>query len=340
MSGAVKPGALRRGSTLAVVTPASAAKAELVRAGIDCLEGLGYRTKLMPHALDRGPLYYAGTAEARAGDLMAAFADKAIDGIVCTRGGWGSAELLPLLDAAVVRANPKVFVGYSDHTSLHTWLAREAGLVTFYGPMAAADFGRADGFDRASWGHAVGGDSEWALTASDGLRVLRAGVAEGTLAGGCIAILAEGLGTPYAMLPATVDASPQRASSPGTPDASPQRASSPGIPDAPRVLFLEDIGTKPYQWDRMLLHLRYAGMLEQVSGIVFGDMRQCVAAEEDALLEAAILHALRDFAGPIAIGLRSGHVDTPNVTVPLGVRVRLDLREGPRLEFLEAAVEG
>ncbi len=312
MNGAVKPGALRRGSTLAVVTPASAAKVELVRAGMERLEGLGYRTKLMPHALDRGPLYYAGTAEARADDLMAAFADKAIDGIVCTRGGWGSAELLPRLDASVVRANSKVFVGYSDHTSIHIWLAREAGLVTFYGPMVAADFGRADGFDRASWGHAVGGDSEWALTASDGLRVLRAGVAEGTLAGGCISILAEGLGTPYAMLPAT----------------------------APRVLFLEDIGTKPYQWDRMLLHLRYAGMLEQVSGIVFGDMRQCVAAEEDALLEAAILHALRDFAGPIAIGLRSGHVEPPNVTVPLGVRVRLDLRDadGARLEFLEGAV--
>ena len=92
-------------------------------------------------------------------------------------------------------------------------------------------------------------------------------------------------------------------------------------------LFLEDIGTKPYQWDRMLLHLRYAGMLENVSGIVFGDMKQCVTPEEEALLEQAILHALRDFAGPIAIGLRSGHVDAPNVTVPLGVQVRLDLSE-------------
>jgi muramoyltetrapeptide carboxypeptidase len=178
--------------------------------------------------------------------------------------------------------------------------------------MVAADFGRADGVDGASWEHAVGGDAGWSLTASDGLRVLRAGVAEGAIAGGCISIFAEALGTPYAMLPAA----------------------------GSRILFLEDIGTKPYQWDRMLLHLRYAGMLENVSGIVFGDMRQCVAAEEDALLEAAILHALRDFAGPIAIGLRSGHVDTPNVTVPLGVRVRLDLGdpEDPRLEFLDNAV--
>ena len=315
LSGVLRARALKAGATLAVVSPASATKAELVQAGMECLRGLGYKTVLMPHALDRGPLYYAGTAEQRAGDLMAAFADPEIDGIICTRGGWGSAELLPLLDAAVVRASPKMFVGYSDHTSLHVWLAREAGLVTFYGSMVAADFARADGFDEFSWGSALGGAAAWSLGAADGLRVLRAGVVEGTFTGGCLSIFAEALGTPYAALPASAD--------------------------APRVLFLEDIGTKPYQWDRMLLHLRYAGMLEQVRGIVFGDMRQCVAPEVDALLEEAILHALEDFAGPIAIGLRSGHVDTPNITVPLGVKVRLDLRdaEAPRLEFLEAAVE-
>ena len=311
----VRPAALRAGSTLAVVSPASATKPELVQAGMDCLHGFGYKTVLMSHALDCGPLYYAGTVEQRVGDLHAAFADTAIDGIVCTRGGWGSAELLPHLDAELVRANPKVFVGYSDHTALHVWLAREAGLVTFHGPMVAADFARAQGFDRASWTHAMGGDAGWALTASDGLRVLRPGVAEGTLAGGCLSILAEGLGTPYAMLPASAQ--------------------------GPRILFFEDIGTKPYQWDRMLLHLRYAGLMEHVSGIVFGEMRQCVAKEEVPLLEAAVRHALADFAGPIAIGLRSGHVEGANVTLPLGVRVRLELgeKDGARLEFLEAAVE-
>jgi muramoyltetrapeptide carboxypeptidase len=269
---------------------------------------------LYPHALDRGPLYYAGTLEQRAGDLMAAFADPAIDGILCTRGGWGSAELLPHLDLGVIRANPKVFVGYSDHTSLHVWLAREANLVTFYAPMVASDFARPQGFDAASWQYAFGGDSGWSVTAADGLRVLRPGAAEGTLGGGCLSIFAEALGTPYAPLPASGD--------------------------APRVLFLEDIGTKPYQWDRMLLHLRYAGMLDHVSGIVFGEMQQCVAADEMDRLEQAILHALRDFDGPIAIGLRSGHVDTPNITLPLGVRVRLDLvaAENPRMDFLEAAV--
>jgi muramoyltetrapeptide carboxypeptidase len=312
----MKPPALQVGATLAVVSPASAAKAELVQAGIESLHQLGYKTKVFPHALTRGPLYYAGTAEQRAGDVMAAFADAGVDGIVCTRGGWGSAELLPLLDAGVIRANPKVFVGYSDHTSLHVWLARETGLISFYAPMVAADFARADGFDAGSWNHAMSGDAGWSLGAGDGLRVLRGGVAEGTIAGGCLSIYAEALGTPYAALPASVD--------------------------APRVLFLEDIGTKPYQWDRMLLHLRYAGMLEHVSGIVFGDMRQCVPVEDEALLERALLHALRDFAGPIAIGLRSGHVDAPNITLPLGVNVRLDLSEGenPRIDFLEAAVRG
>ena len=309
----IKPRALKSGATIAIVSPASAAKAERVHAGAARLQKMGYRAQVMPHALDRGPLYYAGTAADRAADLMAAFADPKVDAIVCARGGWGSAELLPLLDAGVVRANPKIFAGYSDHSSLHIWLAREAGLVTFHAPMAAADFSRENGVDLASWNHAMCGDAAWSLGAGDGLRVLRPGVAEGTIAGGCISILAESLGTPYAMLPADSD--------------------------APRILFLEDAGERPYKWDRMLLHLRYAGMLENVTGIVFGDMEQSVVPEEKVLLEKAILHALGDFAGPIAIGLRSGHVDAPNVTLPLGVRARLDLSiaESPRLEFLEAA---
>ncbi len=312
MSALIRPPALKPGATLAIVSPASTPKQELVKAGIDSLHGLGYCTVLYPHALDRGPLYYAGAVQQRVDDLHAAFADPAIDGIICTRGGWGSAELLPHLDARLIRANPKVFIGYSDHTSLHVWLAREAGMVSFYGPMVSADFARPNGCDATSWNHALSGYADWSLTSADGLRILQPGLAEGTLAGGCISIFAEALGTPYTPLPARQD--------------------------EPHILFLEDIGTKPYKWDRFLLHLRYAGMFDHVTGVVFGDMRQCVQPEEDALLEQAILHALRDFKGPIAIGLRSGHVDAPNITLPLGVRVRVDLNntDDPRMEFLEA----
>lgn len=306
----MKPAALRPGAMLAVLSPASTPKPELVHRGISRLQELGYRTVLGKHALDRGPLYYAGTLEHRLEDLHAAFADPSIDGILCTRGGWGSAELLPRLDAALIRSNPKAFIGYSDHTALHGWLHQEANLISFYGPMVAADFANDHGVDEVSWTHCFGGDGAWSLGARDGLRVLRAGVAEGRLQGGCLSILAESLGTPYA----------------------PQIADS--------ILFLEDIGTKPYQWDRMLLHLRYSGMLKGVRGIVFGDMSQCVAAEEKDYLERAILHSLHDFDGPIAIGLRSGHVDAPNVTLPLGIPVKLDLADAgnPQMHFLEAAV--
>jgi muramoyltetrapeptide carboxypeptidase len=274
------------------------------------LQELGYRTVLGAHALASGPLYYAGTLEQRLSDLHAAFADPSIAGIVCTRGGWGSAELLPHLDAALIRANPKAFIGYSDQSSLHTWLQNEANLVCFYGPMVAADFGRDDGVDLASWLHCFQGDRGWSLGASDGLRVLRSGSAEGVLRGGCLSILAEALGTPYA----------------------PETSGS--------VLFLEDIGTKPYKWDRLLVHLKYSGRLDGVSGIVFGDMAQCVDAGENKYLEQALLHALRDFDGPIAIGLRCGHVKGPNITLPLGVRVRLDLTDSrnPHMTFSEAAV--
>jgi len=311
LTSAIKPRALRAGATLAVLSPASTPKADLVQRGIAHLHSLGYKTILGAHALDSGPLYYAGTAEGRVGDLHAAFADPAVDGIVCVRGGWGSAELLPHLDSGLIRANPKVFVGYSDHTSLHCWLHNEANLVTFYGPMVAADFSRDDGADMASWRHALEGDDSWSLGAADGLRVLRPGTARGLLNGGCISIFVEGLGTPYA----------------------------PRI-ERETILFLEDIGTKPYQWDRMLLHLTYSGLMERVGGVVFGDMGQCVSSEEMNYLERAILHALRDFEGPIAIGLRSGHVGAANVTLPLGVAASLDLSDGgnPQMHLLEAAV--
>jgi muramoyltetrapeptide carboxypeptidase len=306
-----KPRALRPGATLAVLSPASTPKADLVHSGAAHLRSLGYKTIVGAHALDRGPLYYAGTIEDRLADLHAAFADPAVDGIVCARGGWGSAELLPYLDAAIIRSNPKAFIGYSDHTSLHCWLRNEANLVTFYGPMAAADFSRDDGADMASWRHSFEGDASWSLGVGEGLRVLRSGVARGVLNGGCISIFVEALGTPYA----------------------------PRIQDD-SILFLEDIGAKPYQWDRMLLHLRYSGLLEKVTGIVFGDMQQCVTADEEKFLDMAILHSLRDFEGPIAIGLRSGHVGVSNVTLPLGIAASLDLSEAgnPRMHFLEAAV--
>jgi muramoyltetrapeptide carboxypeptidase len=285
---------LRRGSRVAVVSPASAAKAELVDRGCRRLRAFGYEPAVMPHALTRGPLYYAGTAGERVADLHAAFADTTVDGVICTRGGWGSAELLPLLDAGLIRANPKVFVGYSDHSSLHAWMWNECGLRTFHGPMVAADWAREGGVDETTWRAAVESDGLWNVDAEDGLRTLREGDAAGRLLGGCLAMLAEGLGTPWALRV-----------------------------EEPCVLFVEDIGVKPFQWDRMLQHLRFAGLMKNVCGVVLGDMSACVAQSEMELMEAACLHALRDFEGPVGIGLRSGHVEGANRTLPLGAWVRM-----------------
>lgn len=320
ISSRIKPRALRpgapgqeNGSTLAILSPASAAKPDRVHAGMAHLHRLGYRTNLGQHALTAGPLYYAGTLAQRLEDLHAAFANPEIDAILCTRGGWGSAELLPHLDRDLVRANPKPFLGYSDHTSLHIWLANEADLVTFYAPMVSPDFAEPDGIELHSWNASLTGMRTWSLDPDTrprpSFRTLQAGTATGILHGGCLAILAESLGTPFA----------------------PRHHAG--------ILFLEDINVRPFQWDRMLLHLRLAGQLDGVTGIILGDMQQSAPPEEQALLEAAILHALRDFPGPIAIGLRSGHVTGGNITLPLGIKVRLDCTDpaNPQIYFLEPA---
>ena len=289
---------LKQGSRIAIVSPASAAKAELVEQGRAALEAYGYNPIVMPHALDRGPLYYAGTAANRVADLHAAFADPTIDAILCTRGGWGSAELLPLLDSALLRANPKVFIGYSDHTSLHVYLWNLCHLSTFYAPMAAADWSNPSGVDHRTWLSALHANSPWSVSAKDGIRVLEQGRAEGRLLGGCLSILVESLGTPYAL----------------------------NLTE-PTILFLEDINTKPYQWDRMLNHLRLAGQLDLVRGIVFGDPTaniQPSVQSEVALLEAACRHALQNFPGPVTIGLQSGHISSHNRSIPLGTWVKME----------------
>lgn len=286
---------LRQGSRVAVVSPASAAKAELVERGCERLKAFGYEPVVMPHALNRGPLYYAGTAKDRVADLHGAFADQSIDGVICTRGGWGSAELLPLLDRELVHANSKVFVGYSDHTSLHAWFWNECGLPTFYAPMVAADWSKDDGVDERTWRAVVEGAEAWSVGAGDGIRVLREGKAEGRLLGGCLSIVVEALGTPWSLRI-----------------------------DEPAILFLEDIGTKPYKWDRFLQHMKFAGMLKNVRGIVFGDMSANIEPDEMELLEAACLHALGDFDGPVAIGLKCGHVDSENRSLPMGAWVKMD----------------
>lgn len=305
----LKPPAVAPGSRIVVVSPASAAQPERITRGIDALRSLGYDAIASEHACGKHPPYFSGSVEERLADLHRAFADPSVAAIICTRGGYGSNYLLDRLDLDLIRAHSKPFFAYSDHTSIQTWLLDQLGLVAFHGPMAAADFSLAHGVHLPSFQAAITGGLVH-VGAEQGIRVLRPGRARGTLYGGCLSLLTAALGTPYA----------------------PQTEG--------KLLFLEDIGAKPYQIDRMLRHLILAGKLEGVRGFIFGEMLNCVSPGADPnLIEEVILHVLADYDVPIAIGLRSGHVTGGNVTLPLGVEAELDLTgQSPTLRTLEPAV--
>jgi muramoyltetrapeptide carboxypeptidase len=281
------------GAGISVVAPASFARQDRIEDGAKALRALGFEPRFGEHALRRGPLFFAGTPQERVADLHAAFTHPETQIVMSLRGGYGSNYLLEHLDLTLVRDHPKPFFAYSDLTGIQLRFLDQLGLPAFHGPMLAADFYLEDGVHRDSFQAALAGTS-YTVGASEGLRSLKPGTARGVLYGGCLSILVSLLGTPWE--PRTEG----------------------------KLLFLEDVGAKPYQVNRMLWQLRSAGKLRGVPGIVFGEMLDCVSpGGEPQLLEKAILHALDDFAGPVAFGLRSGHVSRQNVTLTLGVESEL-----------------
>jgi muramoyltetrapeptide carboxypeptidase len=279
-----------------------------VESGLAALRALGYAPQASDHILTRGPLYFAGTPEMRLRDLHHAFADDEVRAIFSTRGGYGSNYLLDALDLDLIAESAKPLLGYSDLTAVQLWLLDQIELPAFHGPMVAADFSLQDGVHLPSLQAALGG-RPYSVGAAEGMRTLHPGRARGTLYGGCLSILVALLGTPY----------------------EPQTEG--------KLLFVEDLNARPYQIDRMLWQLRQAGKLDGVKGIVFGEMLDCAspgAAPE--LLDEVILRVFDDFQGPIAIGLRSGHVSRSNVTLTFGVEAELQAANQAELNLLEPAV--
>jgi muramoyltetrapeptide carboxypeptidase len=309
----LKPGAVAAGARIAIIAPASSAKIGRIDQGISALRRHGYEVIEGRHLRGRAPQYFSGTVEERLEDFHWAFDDPAVDAIICIRGGYGSNYLLEYLDWNLIKKSPKALFGYSDLTVLQTALLDKIGLVSFHGPMAAADFCREDGVHRPSFEAATTGGLA-SLGEAEGLRTIRPGRISGTLYGGCLSMIVSSLGTPFA----------------------PQTEG--------KLLFLEDVNAKPYQIDRMLRQLILAGKLDGVKGILFGEMLECVPSPGDpGQLDAVIQRVLDWFDGPIGIGLRSGHVSRANVTLPFGIEAEIDLKEddGERestLRFLEPAV--
>jgi len=307
----IKPPSLRPGDTVGIVAPASNIKRADLDAGCEALRHAGYNPVFSDSILEKD-LYFAGSVERRARELEDMFTRSDVRAIVCARGGYGANYLLNKIDLGKIKANPKIFIGYSDLTALLTYFVDAVPLMAFHGPMVAKDWTHADAVDMASWQAALSGAQPWDVALGAGVSGLADGDAEGVLYGGCLSILVASLGTPYE------------------------------IQTKGKILFFEDVAAKPFQIDRMLMQLKLAGKFSGVRGIVFGEMLDCVqTADQDYTLQEIVTRIVGDLGVPAAFGVRSGHVTSRNITLPLGVRARLSVRAGKvELKILESAVEG
>jgi muramoyltetrapeptide carboxypeptidase len=305
----VKPRALRHGDTVGVVAPASNVKQADLEAGCDALRQAGYKPFYLDSILERD-LFFAGSPARRTKELEEMFSREDVRAIVCARGGYGANYLLNGLNLEIVKQYPKIFVGYSDVTSLLTYFLDAAGHVVFHGPMAAKDWAHTGGVDLHSWQSALINSAPWNVPLNPGVTGLADGEAEGILYGGCLSILVSSLGTPYE------------------------------IKTANTILFLEDVAAKPYQIDRMLMQLKLGGHLDALRGIVFGEMLDCAQSPtQDYTLQEVVTRIVGDLGIPVAFGVRSGHVSSGNITLPFGVRAKLSVQaQQVRLKILEAAV--
>jgi muramoyltetrapeptide carboxypeptidase len=304
----IKPRGLRRGDTIGIVAAASNIKKDLLEQGCRELEDLGFKTYFRPD-ITSSFRYVAGTRERRLGEFLEMLQSPDIHAIFCARGGYGSGQLIPSIDADLIRANAKILNGSSDITILLNWFDR-AGVVSFHGPMVATTIRQGtDGYDRTVLLDLLQGKKAVRFP-TGGTSILRSGAGEGRLIGGCLSLVVATLGTKHEI---------------DTQDA---------------ILVLEDDSTKPYQIDRMITNLKQAGKLESVRGVVFGEMLNCIQnAEQGYTLQEVIADLLAEFSFPILYGFPTGHTSRPNVIVPFGVRARLDLTSSaPLFELLESAV--
>lgn len=300
---------LRPGDRLALVAPASPFKRDDLDLGIAELASLGFDVRYDERVLTRTG-YLAGSAEIRAAVLMDAWRDPRVSGLIAIRGGYGSAQVLPFLDADVVRAARKPFVGYSDVTALLSWHL-QLGLRCFHGPMIDRRLSHgAEGYHRDSFMSALCAAVPMGELAPDALEVLRGGEAHGTLVGGTLTQLVASLGTPWAFDP---------------PDGC--------------LLFLEDVGERPYRVDRMFTQLTQAGVLARAAGLVFGVFPGCNEPGGELVIREVLRSLTEHFPGPVLFGFPSGHTPGPTWTLPFGVRARIVAHSRPFVAIEEAAVE-
>ncbi len=300
----MKPRALRVGDTVAFVSPASPVASEKLRFATELLESEGYRVKLMPHALEDHH-YLAGSDEHRARDLEDAFNDPSIHAVYCTRGGYGCARLFPYLDLDRMAASGKLFLGFSDVTTLHIALNRR-GLPTLHAPMGITLSTPREPWVLESFVGALKGNIAIPAAAPKAETVV-GGRAEGRVVGGCMCLLCDTIGTPDTL-------------------------TTKGA-----ILLIEDVDEAPHRIDAMLTHLLNSGLAQQAEGFLIGEMTRTDEKVDPGIGGTSWREIVRDRLAPLGKPLVTdfplGHAKQM-LTLPLGIRARLDADAGT-LEYLE-----
>lgn len=304
-----KPRALKSGDRIAAVAPASSFRRDYFEDGLAELRKLGFEPVFDDTVFDKHGEFVAGTPETRARAITAAWHDPAIAGVIAIRGGYGSVQTLPLLDPDVARRASKPFIGYSDVTSLLTFLNCNCGMVAFHGPMLDGRLGGEIGYDRDTFVRAVTVKEPLGELAPPGVDVIRPGEVSGPLFGGTLTQLLASIGTPFAF-----------------------------DPPVGHVLFIEEVGERPYRLDRMVTQLRQTGLLARAAGVVINELKGCNEPGGPPSARAAMAGVFADFPGPVIIGFPSGHTVAPTMTLPLGITTRVIADRRPRIIVEESAV--
>jgi muramoyltetrapeptide carboxypeptidase len=305
----IKPPALKPGARIAVVSPASSFNRAEFDLGIAEIRRLGFEP-VYDNSVFETAMFTSGTAAVRAAAFKRWWEDPDVAALLAVRGGYGSVHLLPELAAWRPQARPKLFIGYSDNTSLLSWLNCQCGITALFGPMIEGRLARgAEGYDETSFLRLAQGTAAGLELKPDGLSVIQPGETAGRLFGGTLTQLAASMGTPYAF-----------------------------DPPADYILFVEDVSERPYRLHRMLTQLRLGGVLARARALVFGEMRAC---DEDSGKPTArdVAGAFAaDVPGPVLFGFPAGHTTGPCWTLPLGVRVRVQAGPEPSLVIEESPV--
>jgi muramoyltetrapeptide carboxypeptidase len=300
---------LKSGDRVALVAPASSFPPEEIAAGVMELARLGFEAVYDESIFDKS-VFVAGSVETRVKAIHDAWSDPSIAALVAIRGGYGSAQLLPSLDSGLLVRARKALIGYSDITALLSWYLRN-GLTAIHGPMIDRRISKGtSAYDEESFRRVMMQAEPAGDLAPAALETLHGGTASGVLVGGTLTQLMASMGTPWAFAPPT---------------------------DC--VLFLEDIGERPYRIHRMLTQAAQAGLFAKARAIVFGEFPGCHEPGGDPALRAVLRDFTSGFGGPVLFNFPSGHTSGPTWTLPFGVRAEVTGGPSPMVRILEAAVE-